>query len=62
LENLDDNVSINRVCGSIIEDTHALASESLGYYEFWFAEECSKLLYQRKQAKLVAESKPNKQR
>jgi hypothetical protein len=59
LENLDDvdNVGISRAWKSIKENVKASATESPDYYELkqhkpWFDEECSKLLYQRKQAKL----------
>jgi hypothetical protein len=50
-------VDINRVWKTIREDIKILAKVSLGYYEFkkhkpWFKKACSKLLDQRKQAKL----------
>jgi hypothetical protein len=58
LENLDDeDVDINRAWESIREKIKTLATQSLGYYELkqhklWFDDKCSKLLVQRKQAKL----------
>jgi hypothetical protein len=57
LENSDDDVDINRSCGTIRENIKFSAKASLGYYELkknkpWFDEGCSKLLHQRKQAKL----------
>jgi hypothetical protein len=57
LENLDTEVDINRAWEIIGENIKISAKDSLGYYELqkhkpWFDEGCSKLLYQRKQAKL----------
>jgi hypothetical protein len=57
LENLDDEVDINRASETITENTKILAKESLGCYELkkhklWFDERWTKLLDQRKQAKL----------
>jgi hypothetical protein len=57
LENLDDKVDINRDWETIREGIKISATENLGYYELkmckpWFDEGCSKLLDQRKQAKL----------
>jgi hypothetical protein len=59
LENLDDDVNINRAWEIIRENIKISAKEILGYYELkkhkpWFVEGCSKLLDQRKQAKLQA--------
>jgi hypothetical protein len=56
LENLDDDVDINRVWETITEDIKISAKKSLGYYVVkehkpWFDKGCSKLSYQRKQAK-----------
>jgi hypothetical protein len=50
-------VDINSACETIRENIKISAKESLGYFEFkkhkpWFDEGCSKLLDQRKQAKL----------
>jgi hypothetical protein len=57
LEDLDTEVEINTIWETIREDIKISAKESLGYYEPkqhkpWFDEGCSKLLVQRKQAKL----------
>jgi hypothetical protein len=57
LENLDAEVDINRAWETITENINISAKESLGYYELkkhkpWFDKGCSKLLDQRKQAKL----------
>jgi hypothetical protein len=57
LENLDIEVDINRAWKIIRENIKISAKESLGDYELkkhklWFNEGCSKLLDQRKQAKL----------
>jgi hypothetical protein len=57
LENLDDDVDINRAWETILEKIKILAKASLDYYELkkhkpWFDKGCSKLLDQRKQAKL----------
>jgi hypothetical protein len=57
LENLDDNVDMNRAWENITENTKTSAKESLGHYELqqhkpWFDDECSKLIHRRKQAKL----------
>jgi hypothetical protein len=57
LENSDTEVDINRAWETIIEIIKVSAKKSLGYRESkkhkpWFNEECSKLLDQRKQAKL----------
>jgi hypothetical protein len=57
LEVLDAEVEINTILEMIRENIKISAKESLGYYELkqhkqWFDEGCSKLLDQRKQAKL----------
>jgi hypothetical protein len=57
LENLQDSGDINRAWDSIRENIKISAQERLGYCEskhrkLWFDEECSKLVDQRKQAKL----------
>jgi hypothetical protein len=57
LEDLDSEVEINTVWETMRENIKFSAKESLGYYELkkhksWFDEGCSKLLDQRKQAKL----------
>jgi hypothetical protein len=57
LENLDTEVGVNRAWETIRENMKISAKERSGYYELkkhtpWFDEGCSKLLQQRKQAKL----------
>jgi hypothetical protein len=57
LEDLDTEVEINSAWETIRDNIKISAKESLGYFEFkkhkpWFDERCSKLLDQRKQAKL----------
>jgi hypothetical protein len=57
LEDLDTEVEINSASEMIPENRNISAKESLGYYELrkhktWFDEECSKLVNQRKRAKL----------
>jgi phosphomevalonate kinase len=57
LEDLDAEVEINSAWEMIRENIKISTKESLGYYELrkhktWFDEGCSKLLDQRKQAKL----------
>ncbi|PNF21835.1 hypothetical protein B7P43_G05968 [Cryptotermes secundus] len=57
LENLKTEVDINKAWETVRENMKMSAKESLGYYEPtkhkpWFDEGCSKLLDQRKQAKL----------
>jgi hypothetical protein len=57
LENFDADVGSNRAWETIRENITISAKESLGYYEVkkhkpWVDEGCSKLLDQRKQAKL----------
>jgi hypothetical protein len=48
---------MNRASENIRENIKISAKESLGYYELqqrkpWFNDECTKLIYRRKQAKL----------
>jgi hypothetical protein len=57
LEDSDTEVEINSAWETIRENIKVSAKESLGYFELkkhktWFDEGCSKLLDQRKQAKL----------
>jgi hypothetical protein len=57
LEDLSIEVEINSALETIIENIKISAKEGLGYFELkkhepWFDEGCSKLLDQRKQAKL----------
>jgi hypothetical protein len=57
LENLEDNADINSAWNNIRENIKILAQESLGYCKSkhcksWFDKECSKLVDQKKQAKL----------
>jgi hypothetical protein len=57
LENLDTEVDVNKAWETIRENIKISAKETIGYYEVkknkpWFDEGCSKLLDQRKQAKL----------
>jgi hypothetical protein len=57
LENLDSEVAVNKAWEAIRENIKISPKQSLGYYELkkhkpWFDEGCSKLLEQRKQAKL----------
>jgi hypothetical protein len=57
LEDFDADVEINSAWEMIKENIKISAKESLGYFELkkhkpWFDEGCSKLLDQRKQAKL----------
>jgi hypothetical protein len=57
LEDLDAEVEINSAWETIRENIQISAKESLGYFELkkykqWFGEGCSKLLNQRKEAKL----------
>jgi hypothetical protein len=57
LEDLDTEVGINIAWETMRENLKISAKESLGYYALrkhkpWFDEGCSKLLDQRKQAKL----------
>jgi hypothetical protein len=55
--NLDTEGDVNKALESIRENIQISAKENLGYYEpknnkSWFDERCTKLLDQRKQAKL----------
>jgi hypothetical protein len=64
LEDLDAEVGINTIWETIRENIKISAKESLGYYEpkkhkSWFDEGCSKLLDQRKQAKLQCLQDPS---
>jgi hypothetical protein len=64
LENLDDDLDTSRAWKTISNNIKILAKESLGYYELkehkpWFDGICSKLLDQRKQAKLKWLQDPN---
>jgi hypothetical protein len=57
LENLDDDVDTNRAWGTNRHSINISTKASLGCYELkkhkpWFDKGCSKLLNQRKQAKL----------
>jgi hypothetical protein len=57
LEDMDAEVEINSAWATIRENINISAKDSLGYFELkkhkpWFKEGCSKLLDQRKQAKL----------
>jgi hypothetical protein len=57
LENLDDDMDINRAWETIRENIQIPSKETLGYYELkkhksWFSEGCSKLLHKWKQARL----------
>jgi hypothetical protein len=57
LENIDTEEDINSAWETIRKNIRISAQESLGYLNFkkhkpWFDEGCSKLLAQRKQAKL----------
>jgi hypothetical protein len=57
LENLNDDVDINRARETIRENIKIAAKERVDYYRLkqhkpWFDEECSKLLGQRKQVRL----------
>jgi hypothetical protein len=57
VENLEDSEDVNRAWDNIRENIKISARESLRYCESkhrkqWFDEECSKLVDQRKQAKL----------
>jgi hypothetical protein len=52
LENLNTEVDINRTWEPIRETINISAKENLGYYELKKLEGCSKLLDQRKHAKL----------
>jgi hypothetical protein len=65
LENLCTEVDISRVWETIRENIKISAKESLGYHELkkhkpWFDKGCSRLLDQRKQAKLQWLQDPSK--
>ncbi|PNF21971.1 hypothetical protein B7P43_G17907 [Cryptotermes secundus] len=65
LENLDTEGAVNKTWETIRENIKMSAKESLGYYKPkkhkpWFNEGCSKLLDQRKQAKLQWLQDPSK--
>jgi hypothetical protein len=58
LENLDAEVEINTIWETIRENVNISTKDNLGYYELkqhkpWSDEGCTKLLHQRKQAKLL---------
>jgi hypothetical protein len=64
LENLQHSGDINRAWDNVRENIKILAQDSLGYCErkhhkLWFDKECSKLVDQRKQAKLQWLQVPN---
>jgi hypothetical protein len=57
LEILDESFDINNACESIRENIKTSAKDNVGYHRLkhnkpWFDDECSKLIDQRKQAKL----------
>jgi hypothetical protein len=57
LGHLDAEVKINSACEIIRETVNISAKESVSYFELkkhkpWFEERCSKLVDERKQAKL----------
>jgi hypothetical protein len=63
-ENLDESFDINNAWESIIENIKTSAKDNLGYHRLkhnkpWFDDECSKLIDQRKQAKLQWLQNPN---
>jgi hypothetical protein len=65
LEDLDAEVEINSAWETIRKNIKISATESIGYYEMrkqkpWFYGDCSKLLDQRKQAKLQWLQNPSK--
>jgi lipoate-protein ligase A len=58
LENMNAEVEINSAWETVRENIKISTKESVGYYELkkqkpWFSKRCSKLLDQRKQAKLL---------
>jgi hypothetical protein len=64
LEDLDTEVEINSALERIRENIKISAEDSLGYFELkkhksWLDERCSKLLDQRKQAKLQCLQDPS---
>jgi hypothetical protein len=65
LEDLEAEVELHSVWEEIRENIKISAKQSLGYYEFkkhkpWFDKGCSKLLNQRKRAKLQWSQDPRK--
>jgi hypothetical protein len=66
LEDLDTEVEINSAWETIRENIEISAEDSLDYYELkhkpWFDEGCSKLLDQRKQAKLQRLQDPSEKK
>jgi hypothetical protein len=65
VENSEDSGDINRAWDNITENTNISAQECLGYCELkrhkpWFDKECSRLIDQRKQAKLQWLQAPSK--
>jgi hypothetical protein len=63
-ENFNDGVYINRACENIEENMKTSPQESLDYYKLKphkprFDDDCSKLLHQRKEAKLQWLQNPN---
>jgi hypothetical protein len=64
LDELEAKMEVNRVWETISENIKISAKESLGYFKLkkhkpWFNEGCSKLLDQRKQAKLQCLQDPS---
>jgi hypothetical protein len=64
LESADDSFDINNACESIIENIKTSAKDNLRFHRLkhnkpWFDDECSKLIDQRKQAKLQWLQNPN---
>jgi hypothetical protein len=64
LESSDESFHINNAWESIRENIKTSAKENLGYQKLkhnkpWFDDECSKLIHQRKQAKLQWLQNPN---
>jgi hypothetical protein len=64
LESLGESFDINNAWESIRESIKTSAKENLGYQKLkhnkpWFDDECSKFIYQRKQAKLQWLQNPN---
>jgi hypothetical protein len=64
LEDLDTEMEINSAWETIRENIKISAKESIGYFEFkehklWLDERCTKLLDQRKQAKLQCLQDPS---
>jgi hypothetical protein len=64
LESLDESFDINNAWESVRENIKTSAKQNLGYQKLknnkpWFDDECSKLIDQRKQAKLQWLQNPN---